>query len=146
MLRKCTIISRECGFAIEQSDIEAIAAAPAELFEGGIENFYSRVSNSEPLFAAKLEEASLKGGHSESINAQFHENFTIQEIISILHQTPATTIIEYKESPPYPMPLYALDRDHVFIGKIREDLFCPNTINLWVVANNLRNGAATNAV
>lgn len=88
----------------------------------------------------------VKGGHSESINAQFHENFTIQEIISILHQTPATTIIDNKENPPYPMPLYALDRDQVFIGRVREDLFCPNTINMWVVADNLRKGAATNAV
>jgi len=88
----------------------------------------------------------VTGGHSESINAQFHKNFTIEEIISILHKTPGTTIITNEQNPPYPMPLYALDRDHVFIGRVRKDIFCPNTINMWVVADNLRKGAATNAV
>lgn len=88
----------------------------------------------------------VKGGHSESINAQFHKNFTIEEIISILHRTPGTTIVNNKQDPPYPMPLYAFERDHVFIGRVREDLFCSNSVNMWVVADNLRKGAATNAI
>lgn len=88
----------------------------------------------------------VTAGHSESICAEFHKNFTIEEIISILHKTPGTTIITNEQNPPYPMPLYALDSDQVFVGRIREDLFCSNTINMWVVADNLRKGAATNAI
>lgn len=88
----------------------------------------------------------VKGGHSESITAQFHKNFTIEEIISTLHETPGATLINDKQYPPYPMPLYAFERDQVFVGRVREDLFSPNTINMWVVADNLRKGAATNAI
>jgi len=57
VLKKCTIISRECGFDIEQSEIKAVAAAPAEIFEGDRDNFYSLVLEAEPFFAAKLEQA-----------------------------------------------------------------------------------------
>lgn len=103
-------------------------------------------SDSSIAVTATTVRVPVEGGHSESINAQFHKDFTIQEIISILHQTPGTAIINNNHDIPYPMPLFALDSDQVFVGRIREDLFCSNTINMWVVADNLRKGAATNAV
>ena len=86
------------------------------------------------------------GGHSESINAEFHNFFTMDQILSLLKKTPGTILTDSSEQPPYPMPLYAFDKDEVFIGRVRSDLDNPKAINMWVVADNLRKGAATNAV
>lgn len=88
----------------------------------------------------------VTGGHSESINVEFHKDFEIEEIIDLMRKTPGLQLITDDKVPPYPMPCYCQERDSVFAGRIRKDIFSPRTINMWVVADNLRKGAATNAV
>lgn len=86
------------------------------------------------------------GGHSEAVNIQFENDFDLAEVRKILHQTDGVTLQDNTDTNTYPMPLYAADKDDVFVGRIRRDESQPNTLNLWIVADNLRKGAATNAV
>jgi aspartate-semialdehyde dehydrogenase len=86
------------------------------------------------------------GGHSESINIEFENDFELAEIRKILHETDGITLQDNLDTNTYPMPLYAADKDDVFVGRIRRDESQPKTINMWVVTDNLRKGAATNAV
>lgn len=86
------------------------------------------------------------GGHSESINASFEKAITASEIKEILSTAPGITLQDNPEKFEYPMPLTSQDKDDVFVGRIRMDESEVNTINLWVVADNLRKGAATNAI
>lgn len=88
----------------------------------------------------------VEGGHSESVNAEFHEEFLIEDIFAILRKTPGAIFMDNSNNPPYPMPIYAYGKDEVFVGRVREDLSCKKAVNMWVVADNLRKGAATNAV
>ena len=86
------------------------------------------------------------GGHSESINIEFENDFDIADVRKILHETDGITLQDNLDTNTYPMPLYAADKDDVFVGRIRRDESQDNTLNLWVVTDNLRKGAATNAV
>ncbi|MCB9360422.1 MAG: aspartate-semialdehyde dehydrogenase [Flavobacteriales bacterium] len=86
------------------------------------------------------------GGHSESINIAFENDFDLAEVRKLLHNTEGITLQDNPDTNTYPMPLYAHDKDDVFVGRIRRDESQPNTLNLWIVADNLRKGAATNAV
>ena len=86
------------------------------------------------------------GGHSEAVNVQFSNDFDVKEVRSILENTPGITIQDDLEAFSYPMPLYAEGKDDVFVGRIRRDESQDNTLNMWIVADNLRKGAATNAV
>jgi aspartate-semialdehyde dehydrogenase len=86
------------------------------------------------------------GGHSESINVEFLTDFDLGEVRRILHETPGITVQDNPDTNTYPMPMYAHDKDDVFVGRIRRDETQPNTLNMWVVSDNLRKGAATNAV
>lgn len=86
------------------------------------------------------------GGHSESINASFQHPISIPEIKEILSQEPGITLQDNPSANLYPMPLTAHDKDDVFVGRLRLDDSAPNSINMWVVSDNLRKGAATNAV
>jgi aspartate-semialdehyde dehydrogenase len=86
------------------------------------------------------------GGHSESVNAEFATSFTMEQVNNILRESPGVILSDHNEEPPYPMPLFAQNRDEVFVGRVRRDLSCENAINMWVVSDNLRKGAATNAV
>lgn len=88
----------------------------------------------------------VQGGHSESVNVEFHSPFEESEIRKILHETPGITVRDNPETNTYPMPLYAEGRDEVFVGRIRRDFSQLNTLNMWIVSDNLRKGAATNAV
>ena len=88
----------------------------------------------------------VSGGHSESVNVEFEKEPDLAEIRKALHQTPGVVVQDNVDTNTYPMPLYSKDKDEVFVGRIRKDLFQPNTINMWVVADNLRKGAATNSV
>ncbi len=88
----------------------------------------------------------VEGGHSECVNAEFEKEFRMEDIIAILRKTPGTIFTDISDNPPYPMPLNAYGKDEVFIGRLRRDLFCDKAVNMWVVADNLRKGAATNAV
>ncbi len=88
----------------------------------------------------------VTGGHSESVNIEFNEPFQIDDIFSTLSFTPGIIVQDDIDKAVYPMPLYAEGRDEVFVGRIRRDESVPNGINLWIVSDNLRKGAATNAV
>jgi aspartate-semialdehyde dehydrogenase len=86
------------------------------------------------------------GGHSEAVNVAFENDFSLEEVRAILSATPGVIVQDHPESNTYPMPLTAHDKDEVFVGRIRRDESQPNTLNLWIVADNLRKGAATNAI
>jgi aspartate-semialdehyde dehydrogenase len=86
------------------------------------------------------------GGHSESVNISFNRDFDLAEVREILANTPGVVLQDEPQSGIYPMPLTAHDKDEVFVGRIRRDETLPNTLNCWIVADNLRKGAATNAI
>lgn len=86
------------------------------------------------------------GGHSESVNIQFAKDFDLGEVRNILSNTPGIIVVDEPAKGVYPMPKDAHDKDEVFVGRIRRDETQANTLNLWIVADNLRKGAATNAV
>jgi aspartate-semialdehyde dehydrogenase len=88
----------------------------------------------------------VMGGHSEAVNIEFENDFDLAEVRKILHETSGVTLKDNTETNTYPMPKYAEGKDDVFVGRIRRDESQPNTLNLWIVADNLRKGAATNAV
>lgn len=86
------------------------------------------------------------GGHSEAVNVEFYDDFNISEVRSILASTPGVIVQDDPKNNIYPMPINSKGRDEVFVGRIRKDESQPNTLNMWIVADNLRKGAATNAV
>ena len=86
------------------------------------------------------------GGHSETVNIQFENDFDVNEVRQILHNTPGVTVQDNLDTYTYPMPIYAQGKDDVFVGRIRRDESQPNTINMWIVSDNLRKGAATNTI
>lgn len=86
------------------------------------------------------------GGHSESVNVELKNDFDINEVRALLAQSAGIKVQDNTETNTYPMPLYAHGKDDVFVGRIRRDESQPNTLNLWVVADNLRKGAATNTI
>jgi len=88
----------------------------------------------------------VMGGHSEAVNIEFENDFDLAEVRKILHETTGVTLKDNTETNTYPMPKYAEGKDDVFVGRIRRDESQANTLNLWIVADNLRKGAATNAV
>lgn len=88
----------------------------------------------------------VKGGHSESVNVSFENDFELSNIRKLLNDMPGVTVQDNTDVNTYPMPLYAHGKDEVFVGRIRRDFSQSNTLNMWVVADNLRKGAATNAV
>jgi len=86
------------------------------------------------------------GGHSESVNAAFERDFSLEDVRNLLANAPGVVVQDDPAAFLYPMPLTAANRDAVFVGRIRRDESQPNTLNLWIVADNLRKGAATNAI
>ncbi|WP_029033127.1 aspartate-semialdehyde dehydrogenase [Salinimicrobium terrae] len=86
------------------------------------------------------------GGHSESVNVTFKNDFDINEVRKLLKEFPGVTVQDNTDVNTYPMPIYAEGKDDVFVGRLRRDLSQPNSLNMWIVADNLRKGAATNAV
>ncbi|WP_053990528.1 aspartate-semialdehyde dehydrogenase [Mangrovimonas sp. TPBH4] len=86
------------------------------------------------------------GGHSESVNVEFENDFDLADIRTILSETPGVIVQDNTATNTYPMPIYAHDKDEVFVGRIRRDESLPNTLNMWIVADNLRKGAATNTI
>ncbi|GLB48355.1 aspartate-semialdehyde dehydrogenase [Neptunitalea lumnitzerae] len=86
------------------------------------------------------------GGHSESVNVEFENDFELGEVRKLLSETPGVVVQDNTDTNTYPMPIYAHQKDEVFVGRIRRDETNPNTLNMWIVADNLRKGAATNAV
>ena len=88
----------------------------------------------------------VTGGHSESINVEFENDFEMDEVRNLLSETAGVVLIDNIQENKYPMPLYAKNNDDVMVGRLRRDESQSNALNMWVVADNLRKGAATNAV
>ena len=86
------------------------------------------------------------GGHSESVNVEFANDFELNDVRQLLNDTDGVTVQDNPDTNTYPMPIYAHDKDEVFVGRIRRDETQRNTLNMWIVSDNLRKGAATNAV
>ena len=86
------------------------------------------------------------GGHSESVNVEFENHFEINQIQKILSQTPGIEILDDPKNNKYPMPINAEGKDTVYVGRLRRDNSIPNGVNLWIVSDNLRKGAATNTI
>ena len=86
------------------------------------------------------------GGHSEAVNVAFLNDFTLDQVRNTLQKTPGVTLQDNPDTNTYPMPILAHDKDEVFVGRLRRDLSQQNTLNMWIVSDNLRKGAATNAI
>ncbi len=86
------------------------------------------------------------GGHSESVNVEFANDFDLAELTQLLSESPGIIVQDDPSNHLYPMPLWAHEKDEVFVGRLRRDETQPNTLNMWIVSDNLRKGAATNAV
>lgn len=88
----------------------------------------------------------VMGGHSESVNVEFENDFDLGEVKQLLSDSPGVIVVDDPNSQQYPMPMDAHDKDEVFVGRLRRDESQPNTLNMWIVSDNLRKGAATNAI
>ena len=88
----------------------------------------------------------VMNSHSETLNIQFEKKITVKEAVKALEEFPGIEVIDDPADSLYPMPLEASGKDEVFVGRIREDSTAPNALNLWVVSDNIRKGAALNAV
>jgi aspartate-semialdehyde dehydrogenase len=88
----------------------------------------------------------VMGGHSESVNIEFENDFDLTELKATLSEAPGIVVQDDPAKQMYPMPLWAHDKDDVFVGRIRRDESQPKTVNMWIVSDNLRKGAATNAI
>ncbi|HMI02873.1 MAG TPA: aspartate-semialdehyde dehydrogenase [Pedobacter sp.] len=88
----------------------------------------------------------VMGGHSESVNIEFERDFNLADVTELLTNTEGVIVVDDPANLKYPMPMDAHEKDEVFVGRIRRDESLPNTLNMWIVADNLRKGAATNAV
>jgi aspartate-semialdehyde dehydrogenase len=86
------------------------------------------------------------GGHSEAVNVQFEKDFDLSDVRKLLSQSPGVIVQDNLDTNTYPMPIYANNKDEVFVGRIRRDESQPNTLNMWIVADNLRKGAETNTI
>jgi aspartate-semialdehyde dehydrogenase len=86
------------------------------------------------------------GGHSEAVNVQFENDFDLADVRKLLAATPGVVVKDNLDTNTYPMPMYANNKDEVFVGRIRRDESLPNSLNMWIVADNLRKGAATNTI
>ena len=86
------------------------------------------------------------GGHSESINVQLKNDFELEAVRKLLNESPGLVVQDNPDTNTYPMPIYAEGKNEVFVGRIRKDESLDKTLNLWVVADNLRKGAATNTI
>ncbi|MEE4257959.1 MAG: aspartate-semialdehyde dehydrogenase [Bacteroidales bacterium] len=98
------------------------------------------------MVTATVVRVPVYGGHSEAVNVEMKQTFEIETIRELLSATPGITIVDDVHENRYPMPLFAEGKDDVFVGRIRRDNSIPNGLNLWIVSDNLRKGAATNAV
>ena len=96
--------------------------------------------------AATAVRVPVQGGHSESVNVEFERDFTLEEVRKILSETPGVTLQDRPEFNTYPMPLMTEGKDDVFVGRLRRDFTTERGLNMWVVSDNLRKGAATNTV
>ena len=86
------------------------------------------------------------GGHSEAVNVEFDQDYDLAQVRQLLTDMPGVVVLDNPDRNEYPMPRFAKDKDEVFVGRLRRDFSQPNSLNMWVVSDNLRKGAATNAI
>lgn len=98
------------------------------------------------LVSATAVRIPVVGGHSEAVNVEFKNAFDVNDVRRILHETSGIVVQDNLDTNTYPMPIYAHGKDDVFVGRIRRDETQENTLNMWIVADNLRKGAATNTI
>lgn len=98
------------------------------------------------LVTATAVRVPIQGGHSESVNVEFENDFSLTQVRKLLHDAPGIVLKDNPDTQIYPMPLYSEGKDDVFVGRIRRDFSQPKALNMWVVADNLRKGAATNSI
>lgn len=106
----------------------------------------NKIMHSNIAIAATVARVPVYGGHSESVNVEFSQPYDLQEIRNILENTPGVIVADDPSTNLYPTPIMAYDRDEVFVGRMRRDNSIANGFNFWVVSDNIRKGAATNAV
>ncbi|MDD2963942.1 MAG: aspartate-semialdehyde dehydrogenase [Bacteroidales bacterium] len=104
------------------------------------------LSDPEIRVTATVVRVPVRGGHSEAVNVELTEEFDLMEVKQMFAATPGVTVVDDPRANLYPMPLFAEGKNDVFVGRIRRDHSQPRTLNLWVVSDNLRKGAATNAI
>jgi len=104
------------------------------------------LGDTEIQVTATVVRVPVTGGHSEAVNVEFYEEFDLEEVRQLIADTPGVMVLDKPEKNLYPTPLEAEGKNDVFVGRIRRDLSQPRTLNLWVVSDNLRKGAAVNAV
>ncbi len=109
-------------------------------------NETQKILRSNVKVTATVVRVPVVGGHSEAVNVEFENDFVLEEVKRLLGTMPGVVIFDFPEGNMYPMPILAEGKDEVFVGRLRRDLSQPNTLNMWVVSDNLRKGAATNAV
>jgi aspartate-semialdehyde dehydrogenase len=149
----------------EEKGIEGEMAYPHEIFRNCIpqcdvfeENGYTKeemklvnetrkiLNDNSIQITATAVRVPVVGGHAESVNVSFENDFEMDHLISILEKTEGVTVLDNPSKMEYPMPKNVHQKDDVFVGRIRRDFSCENSINLWIVSDNLRKGAATNAI
>jgi aspartate-semialdehyde dehydrogenase len=109
-------------------------------------NETNKIFNSNISITATAVRIPVMGGHSESINITLENSFDLNDLINELKSFNGLEVQDDTDNNLYPMPFYSRGSNKVYVGRIREDFSCENSLNLWVVADNLRKGAATNAV
>jgi aspartate-semialdehyde dehydrogenase len=148
----------------EEKGINGIKAYPHQIFRNCLphcadfeDNDYTTEENKLVNETHKILDPAIKvtatcvrvpviGGHSEAVNIEFERDFDLSELRSLLANTAGVTLQDDIHNAYYPMPVSAEDKDDVFVGRIRRDHSNPNSLNLWIVSDNLRKGAATNTV
>lgn len=102
--------------------------------------------NQNIQISATVARVPVKGGHSESVNVEFEKQFELSDVYKLLQSTSGVCVLDKPLENVYPMPFISQGKDEVFVGRVRRDTSCINGLNLWIVADNLRKGAATNAI
>lgn len=105
-----------------------------------------KILQSDVKLTATVVRVPVIGGHSESVNVEFNNDFILEEVKRLLGTMPGVVIFDFPEGNMYPMPILAEGKDEVFVGRLRRDYSQDNSLNMWIVSDNLRKGAATNAV
>lgn len=106
----------------------------------------NKILDADIATTATVVRVAVKGGHSEAVNIEFLNDFTLHEVQRLLGTMPGVVMMDFPQANIYPTPLFAQGKDEVFVGRIRRDRSQANSLNLWIVSDNLRKGAATNAV
>lgn len=106
----------------------------------------NKILHSDIAVTATVVRVPVYGGHSESINIEFEQQFDIEEVKTLLEESPGVVVYDDIKENIYPMPIMSYDRDEVFVGRIRRDFSIEKGLNLWLVSDNIRKGAATNAI